>query len=44
MEGKNAFADWAKVEHPEVWGELEKTVRRETIDGPKYNIERRFEA
>ncbi|KAK4669313.1 uncharacterized protein QC763_201840 [Podospora pseudopauciseta] len=44
MEGKNAFADWAKVEHPEVWGELEKTGRRETIDGPKYNIERRFEA
>ncbi|KAK0745193.1 hypothetical protein B0T21DRAFT_282000 [Apiosordaria backusii] len=44
MEGKNAFAEWAKLEHPEVWAELEKAGRRETIEGPKYNIERRFEA
>ncbi|KAL2255814.1 hypothetical protein VTK26DRAFT_2674 [Humicola hyalothermophila] len=41
---KARFEEWAKGEYPELWAQLERTGRRETITGTKFNIVRKLEA
>ncbi|KAK1754672.1 hypothetical protein QBC47DRAFT_384596 [Echria macrotheca] len=38
------FEEWAKREYPELWARLLAKGRRLTLDGPKFNIVRTFEA
>lgn len=41
---KDAFEEWAKAEYPELWRQLERKGRRETLAGTKFNIVRNLEA
>ncbi len=38
------FEEWAKAEYPEVWAQLEKQGRKETIRGTKFSITREMKA
>lgn len=41
---KGPFGEWAKQEYPELWEKLGKRRQRNTMNGPKFDIVRHFEA
>ncbi|KAL2133744.1 hypothetical protein VTI74DRAFT_1824 [Chaetomium olivicolor] len=41
---KHRFEAWARAEYPELWAQLEKKGRTETINGTKFNIVREMKA
>lgn len=43
-EHKEQFEAWARTEHPDIWAQLEKKGRKETIMGTKFNIVRDMKA
>ncbi|AEO62410.1 uncharacterized protein THITE_2106536 [Thermothielavioides terrestris NRRL 8126] len=43
-ERKEQFEAWAKAEYPDIWSQLEKKGRQETLRGTKFNIVRELKA
>jgi hypothetical protein len=41
---KEQFEAWARAEYPDVWAQLEKKGRKETLNGTKFNIDRDLKA
>jgi hypothetical protein len=41
---KEQFGAWAAAEYPEIWAQLEKKGRTETLRGTKFNIVRDMKA
>jgi hypothetical protein len=41
---KEQFEAWARTEYPDIWAQLEKKGRKETLRGPKFNIVRDMKA
>lgn len=44
IEKKDQFEAWARSEYPDIWAQLEKKGRTETIMGRKFNIVREMKA
>ena len=43
-DSKAIFEEFARAEYPEIWAQLERKGRRETIEGIKFNIVREMHA
>ncbi|KAK4144158.1 uncharacterized protein C8A04DRAFT_11709 [Dichotomopilus funicola] len=41
---KDQFETWARAEYPDIWAQLEKKGRKQTIQGTKFNIRRDMRA
>ncbi|KAK4241325.1 hypothetical protein C8A03DRAFT_12409 [Achaetomium macrosporum] len=41
---KEQFEAWARAEYPDIWAQLEKKGRKETLMGTKFNIDREMKA